>query len=426
MAYKILIIYRSLHYPLRNSINEHLYSFKKYTNHKVYYFNALTVFKIPWYIKVVKFDLILFHTTFLAARWSPKRFKKLINKLSYLSKLNTVKAILPQDEFVYTDLLNEFINDFNINFLFTVAPETEWRKIYNKIDKKIKIEQVLTGYIDEKYIEKVNKLTQTIKTRDIDIGYRAWKSPPWLGRHGVLKVKIGEVFNKNPFLEGSNLDISCEEKDTLYGDDWIIFLLKCKYTIGVEGGASILDRIGEIRKKTEEYLFERPDATFSEIEKSCFPGEDGRINLTAISPRHLEACMTRTCQVLIEGHYNGILKPGVHYIEVKRDFSNIEEVINIIKNDKKREEIIERSYKDIVETGLYTYRKFANDIIEICLQNQLDFEEKRKNNRIFMDKIGLIYSEFLESIFKFLGKYIYFLRKSYKNFINNRNFGGQK
>ena len=41
----------------------------------------------------------------------------------------------------------------------------------------------------------------------------------------------------------------------------------------------------------------------------------------AISPRHLEAVVTKTAQVLVEGSYSGVLEPERHYIPVRRDFS---------------------------------------------------------------------------------------------------------
>ena len=91
-----------------------------------------------------------------------------------------------------------------------------------------------------------------------------------------------------------------------------------------------------------------PQATFEQIEDSCFPADDGALSLFAISPRHLEACATRTCQVLVEGWYNGVLTPGRHYIELKRDFSNIEQVLDDISRDQLRAEITDRTYRTVV------------------------------------------------------------------------------
>src|SRR6185369_9471689 len=93
-------------------------------------------------------------------------------------------------------------------------------------------------------------------------------------------------------------------------------------------------------------------------------GLDGGLRYVAISPRHLEACATRTCQVLVEGKYNDVLVPGRHYLELKRDFSNLEQVLDAIQRDDLRQEITEQAFRDIVASGNYTYRSFVEHVLE--------------------------------------------------------------
>jgi hypothetical protein len=162
-------------------------------------------------------------------------------------------------------------------------------------------------------------------------------------------------------------DISVKDEDTLVGERWYEFLLRCKYTIGVEGGASILDSDGSIKAATEAYLEQHPQAPFEEVEAHCFAGRDGTARLYAISPRHLEACATRTCQVLVEGDYNGILKPGVHYVELKRDFSNLDAVAESIRQDGARRETTERAYRDVVLSGANSYERFVKCVLHEAL-----------------------------------------------------------
>ena len=73
-----------------------------------------------------------------------------------------------------------------------------------------------------------------------------------------------------------------------------------------------MDWDGQVHEATGKYVKNHPDADYDEIERNCFPGMDGTFKGVAISPRHLEACATETCQILIEGHYNGILVPDKH------------------------------------------------------------------------------------------------------------------
>jgi len=124
----------------------------------------------------------------------------------------------------------------------------------------------------------------------------------------------------------------------------------------------VLDPNGEFMVRTQRYLEQHPDASFEEVEAACFPGEDGKLQLFAISPRHLEACATRTCQVLVEGEYSGVLRAGEHYIEVKRDLSNVEEVLDLVEADSERARITEAAYRDVVASGRYTYRRLVESI----------------------------------------------------------------
>ena len=95
------------------------------------------------------------------------------------------------------------------------------------------------------------------------------------------------------------------------------------------------------------------------------------MKLFAISPRHFECAMTKTCQVLVEGDYQGVLEPGRHYIELKRDYSNLDEVIEKIQDRELCEQIAERAYEEVVASGKYTYRLLAEQVAA-HLPNQLD------------------------------------------------------
>ena len=87
----------------------------------------------------------------------------------------------------------------------------------------------------------------------------------------------------------------------------------------------------------------------------------------AISPRNLEACLTGTCQILLEGDYNGILQPDVHYIALKRDYSNLDAVLAAMKDESVRESIVERADRDIVASGRWTYRRFVQGVLDDSL-----------------------------------------------------------
>jgi hypothetical protein len=373
----ILIIHGFEQYPLRSTIRDHLFCFKKYLpDDKCFYLNLNENYEVPDHIKKLNFDLILFHTVFVAARWSGEAFfeKNVIEKCKVFKDHAAVKIVLPQDEWIHTVSLNRFINEVNVDMILSVSPSTEWKKIYNEVDlNKVSIHKMLTGYIDDELVKKIKKLEEKNSSRPIDIGYRAFKSPAWLGRHGFLKTKIADVFSTEKVKSKFKTDISTDLSATITGDKWYEFMLQCKYFIGVEGGSTILDPKGEIWEKGNEFVRKNPNASFEEIEKECFPGMDGNLRIIALSPRHLETCITNTCQVLIEGEYDGALTAGRNYIELKADFSNLDEVLVKMKDEELRKKIVKQTYEDVVASGKYSYSAFSKFVIG-CAQTSLKWQ----------------------------------------------------
>ena len=129
----------------------------------------------------------------------------------------------------------------------------------------------------------------------------------------------------------------------------------------------MLDRDGSLRQCCDRVLAERPEATFEELERACFPGRDGEFGLVALSPRHLEAVATRTCQILIEGEYGGVLEPDRHYIPLRRDFSNLDDVLETMRRDEYRARIVETAYQDIVASGTWSYPRFVERLEEVTV-----------------------------------------------------------
>ena len=152
----------------------------------------------------------------------------------------------------------------------------------------------------------------------------------------MLKTEIAHGRRRRRGARADRPTSRSRPSDTLFGDEWFRALAASRWTLGVEGGASILDRDGGIREATERYVAEHPDASFDEIEAACFPGRDGELALFAISPRHLEACATRTGQILVEGDYSGVLEPGRHYLPVRPDLSNLGDGARAGRDEERR------------------------------------------------------------------------------------------
>jgi hypothetical protein len=364
----VLVVYSLLIWPLRSSVEDHLYSFERYSRYPCTYLN-LMVRRVPREMLERRWKLIVFHKSVFDQRWVPRVWAKTRRRAVPLRRIDAPRVALPQDDFFRTDDIESFVRDEGVDCICTPAPPSQWDTIYTGIDRdRVRLAHVLTGYLNERTLERIETIVaDSPAERPIDIGYRAWHAEAWLGRHGQLKTVIADRVRELAPRHGLRIDVSTSESDTLLGDDWFRFLARCRYTVGVEGGASVIDRDGSIRARTQTYHSLHPDASFEEIERACFPGVDGSVAEYALSPRHLEACATRTCQVLVEGEYDGVLKPDVHYIPVRRDFSNLDEVLASLDDEARRVRIVENAYRDVVGSGGYSYQRLVRDVERAAL-----------------------------------------------------------
>lgn len=370
---RILVIYSRYEIKERKTISQYLNSFKKYDNLNTYYYISVTsAFSLPRLFQRINFDVIIFHYTFLAGERFLEGEEGWLKKISGTEKLNGFKIAMPQDEMDHTDRLCKFFKDSKIDAVGTCYYKPEDIELaypYDKAGVK-QFFEVYTGYVDEDMIKQL-KYLEPYKSRPIDIGYRARKLAPNYGIHAQLKYRLLEVFEEE--LKGSDLIYDLNSTNRTYsdqdkslvklGNEWFVFLMNCKSFLGCEGGSSLLDADGQVKASVNNYLSIHPEASFDEVEEACFKGKDNSISLFALSPRHFEAAMTKTLQILVEGYYGGIFEAGKHYIVVKKDFSNIKEVLETLSNADKCEQIIESCYRDIVLSGKYTYASFVKKVI---------------------------------------------------------------
>ncbi|MBL0024784.1 MAG: hypothetical protein IPO98_07080 [Saprospiraceae bacterium] len=298
----ILILYNNWEAKVRNTILEHLKSFENYSDHHIYYLNV--AYGVPFWVKYISSDLVIFHYTIMSLKWSVPEKSLFSPSITRLQKIIGYKVCLPQDEYVYNDLVCKFIHEQGIKSIFTCFDPEDYSKAYPENLTGVRhIETVFPGYLDEESLNKWSKGLKKHENREFDLGYRARRNPFWLGFAGVLKWKITDVFKKK--AEGLNTNLSNDDKDVLYGENWYKFLGNCRCVLGVESGSSLLDFDGSIRKKVELFQKNFPESDFESCEQACFEGKDGNIELATISPRHFESIITKTCQVLIEGKYSG-------------------------------------------------------------------------------------------------------------------------
>jgi spore maturation protein CgeB len=79
----------------------------------------------------------------------------------------------------------------------------------------------------------------------------------------------------------------------------------------------------------------------------------------SISSRHFEPIGTKTCQILLAGHYNGILDADRHYIALDSGLGNIDAALERFRDDAYRAEMVEETYDYVRAEHTYAHRVAA-------------------------------------------------------------------
>jgi len=344
---------------MRSSVYSHLHALDwSDQNHEILYYNANR--NAPAWLRHLRWDAVILHNTFLCRRWQPDFFEYK-RRLNWIAELQCLKVALPQDDYDHSELLDEWLNEWGVSVILGVCPPAYWPILYPTMHKKAAFYEALTGYIDPRVAQNCGKNLLPIAQRPLDVVYRAAHLPYWFGSLGQLKVRIAGVAAERAAARHLKYDISTRPADTITGEKWLDFVASSKAIVGTESGASALDRRGELHHQIREMLKTKPELTFDQVSSQLPAGWDS-YRFVAIGPRHLEAVITKTCQLLVEGEYNGILQPHVHYIPIKPDFSDMDGALEKLQDTAYVQNMVERAYEEIYTRGTYTNREFAQKL----------------------------------------------------------------
>ncbi|MBA2653510.1 MAG: glycosyltransferase [Gammaproteobacteria bacterium] len=354
---EMLVLYdaNSIHV---STISEHLRAFKKYSKNNIYYANATG--NIDCYIDLSVFDVVVIHysirinTNNCDSSLSPHYIRALKNYGGF-------KALFIQDEYDTTNIAKTKMLDIGIHTVFTTVPKAYVDAVYPPAEfSHIDFIQTLTGYIPE-HLNNLGDITP-LHTRKMWIGYRGRDLPYWYGNLGREKFIIGKEMKRICSAKDIPIDIEWETDKRIYGDNWYKFLSSCRTTLGTESGSNVFDFTGEISRNIQLAMKQNPSVTYEEIFERFLCADEGKIVMNQISPKIFEAIALRTGLVLFEGSYSGIIEPDLHFIALKKDFSNFDEVLTKIGDDNYLQKMTTRSFDDVVKSGRFSYKAFINEI----------------------------------------------------------------
>ncbi|MCZ8109107.1 MAG: glycosyltransferase [Burkholderiales bacterium] len=267
------------------------------------------------------------------------------------------KMLFIQDEYDTTDTSLAAIERLGITAVFTNVPEESWELVYPRSRfPDVTLIPTLTGYVPED--PALSKFVTPIPNRACRIGYRGRKLPHHYGELGFDKYRIGADLKDMLQQRGVNVDIEVDDSKRIYGLDWYRFVGSVRATLGTESGSNVFDFDGRLARLAKDHA----DLDFQEFSKRYLEGIDGKIRMNQISPRVFEAIKLRTALILFEGEYSNVLKPDIHYLVLKKDYSNIWEIVEKLEDTEFLEGLTQRAFDDIVGSGLYSFAAFVADV----------------------------------------------------------------
>jgi hypothetical protein len=357
----LLLLY---HHPLAAdaaTIMENVGAFEQHSQFKIWTVN--TELGCPPSLKEIRFEGIILHYSLFSARYNlDDAF------LSYLEdNRDTYKLAFFQDEHHYCRQRFDFLNHHRVDCVYTLLEPDYFKDVYEKYTGVPKLVYHLTGYVSDRLVETARRKRRSDEERTVDVGYRARPLPFYMGQGAQEKTGIATEFCRRARGLSLRLDIATDEESRIYGAAWYDFIARSRAFLGVEAGVSIFDVEDVVRPEAERLLEADSSITFAQLSEQLLSSWEDRIYYRTISPRHFEAAGFGVCQILFEGRYSGLMQPLVHYIPLKKDFSNFDDCIRMFQDKALRDELTGNAYRDLIASGKYSYRNFIAGFDEVLL-----------------------------------------------------------
>jgi hypothetical protein len=323
------------HHPIRAQAPDVIASvraFAMYSRFPVWSVNTRLGF--PRGLRQLRFRAVVLHYTLFYAAFEPLTppFRAYLDACAGAHKI-----ALFQDEQAYTRDRFEFCDRYAISSVYTLLAPEQFDAVYGRHTRVPRLVSYHPGYVSDHLLDAARELAKPDADRRIDIGYRGRRLADHWGAAAREKYEIAVEFRRHAAGRRLMLDIETAEDKRIYGRRWYEFIADCRAMLGTESGAS---------------TFDMGDGSSAGIE----------IPYRTISPRHLEAAAFRVCQILYEGHYSGVLEPGVHYIPLRKDFANFDSVIEQFRDRDRRAEIAENAHRDLIASGDLSHQRFVAEV----------------------------------------------------------------
>jgi hypothetical protein len=348
----VLVLYHFIP-PYAETVLEHALAFERHSRFPVWSLN--TAERFPAALEDLDFRVVVLHYSLFGSA----DYRLDASYRDWLGRHEGLTVAFFQDEYQHTAQRFAFIDNHRVDWVYTLLGPEPAAAVYGTRTRGPRLFTTIPGFVGDDLLGHAAAFARPDAERTIDIGYRARTLPFATGRGGREKSEIGREFASRAADRGLRLDIGVDEADRLYGDAWYRFLGSCRAVLGVEAGVSVFDLDDRATPAVAAYLGAHPAAAFEEVEREVLAPFEEAIPYRTISPRHFEAAAFGTCQILFEGEYSGLMEAGTHFIALRKDFANLDEVVATFRDEAARARIVAAARRDLVDSGRHTYRSFV-------------------------------------------------------------------
>jgi hypothetical protein len=286
----------------------------------------------------------------------------------------------------------EFLRDVSADWVGTQLPLEAGEWLYGDIGSTVLP-------VPHAANESVFRRDKPMEMRPIDLGALSFRYPVYLGDEE--RNRVYDLFAHLGPAAGLRVDIANDRR--LGRAEWATFLNDCRGTVGSEAGTWYLERDDRTALAVREFLnekstgpviradgwlhaaarrlpysvkaglkalqrrsslqheaFDVPEADLAEVQTRFFATKPRCPAYSkCISSRHFEAAATGTCQLLVHGRYNDILKAGEHYIPLHADLGNAPEAISRFRDPVERDRVATAAYDLVHDSHTYRHRLAA-------------------------------------------------------------------
>jgi hypothetical protein len=369
----VLLLYRrpiSRFFADALAIDDHIAAFGRHSRFPIHAYN--TEFGFPRRLWGVRFHAIVMHYSLFGHGGTEYPFSPSFERYLDASP-GSYKVAFFHDEHMFCRRRFDFLNAHSFDCVFTLLKPPQFEAVYGTHTRVPKLVSHLPAYVSDSLLDAADRVAIPDSKRPIDVGFRARPLAPYMGVDE--KTEIGQRFAERAADTDLVTDIQVSAESLLPGDDWYRFIARCKTMLGVESGTTCFDLEDEVYEEYCRLAKREGEVTLDNLRGGALDRWENRIFYRTIGPRHFEAAALGVCQVLFEGCYSGLMEPMTHYIPLRRDFSNFDQVVGLIRDPEVRRRLAQNADRDLIASGAHSYARFMERFDEVLREAGLSPEQ---------------------------------------------------